>query len=560
MRKSILFIFIFQLSFARFPGAVGYNGAVVSSNEYATQIGLDILKKGGNAVDAAIAVGFALAVVHPGAGNIGGGGFMVIRTADGEVTTIDFRETAPAKANRDMFLDKNGDVIQSKSWRTSWATGVPGSVAGFGMAHEKFGSISWKKIVRPSVKLAKKGFKLDYLNSSYFNSDYYKNYLSSDPITKEIFTKDSGFKVGEKFIQNDLGSTLSRIAKKGYKEFYTGKTAEFIVACMNRTDGLITMVDLKNYYPVERKPITFDYRDYKIHSMPPASSGGIAIAGILNQIENINLSELDYHSAQHIHLVAEVERRVYADRSQFLGDMDFINVPIDTLISQDYSNSRWQTINKDKASKSSDISYSEIPFTLYESDETTHYSVVDKDGNAVSVTTTVNGWFGNGITVDGAGFLLNNEMDDFSAKPGIPNAYGLVGAEANAIQPGKRMLSSMSPTIVEDPDGHLFLIVGSPGGSTIITTVAQIIMNVVDFNMEIEDAVNAPRFHHQWLPDMIQFESMGFSTETLQTLSMMGHQHKFRGTIGEANCIMKLDDGLFQASSDSRRGASAKAF
>jgi gamma-glutamyltranspeptidase / glutathione hydrolase len=560
LKKLVIFILILSLSFARFPSAVGYNGAVSSSNEYATQVGIDILKKGGNAIDAAIAVGFALAVVHPGAGNIGGGGFMVIRTANGEVTTIDFRETAPAKASRDMFLDDDGNVIPGKSWKTSWATGVPGSVAGFGLAHEKFGSLSWKKIVKPSVKLAKKGFELDYLNMSYFNSDYYKNYLSADPITKEIFTKDDMFKVGDKFIQKDLGKTLSRIACKGSHEFYTGKTAELIVACMKRTGGLISLEDLKKYSPVERKPISFDYRNYTIHSMPPASSGGIAVAGILNQLENINLNEIDYHSAKHIHLVSEAERRVYADRSHFLGDMDFVNIPIETLISQDYSNNRWNTIDGNNASISSEISHSNISIGINESEETTHYSVVDKDGNAVSVTTTVNGWFGNGITVDGAGFLLNNEMDDFSAKPGVPNAYGLVGAEANSIQPGKRMLSSMTPTIVENPSGELFLVVGSPGGSTIITTVSQIIMNVIDFGMEIEDAVNSPRFHHQWLPDLIQFESSGFSIETINTLSEMGHQHKFRRSIGEANCIMKLNDGLIQASSDNRRGASAKAY
>jgi gamma-glutamyltranspeptidase / glutathione hydrolase len=559
LRKTLTFILILQFLFARFPDAVGYNGAVVSSNEHASQVGLDILSKGGNAIDAAIGVGFALAVVHPGAGNIGGGGFMVIRTADGEVTTIDFRETAPAKASRDMFLDENGEVIQGKSWNTSWASGIPGSVAGFGMAHEKFGTMSWKKIVKPSVSLAKNGFELDYLNSMYLNSDY-KNYLSQDKVTKNIFTKDSEFKVGEKFIQRELAKTLSRIAKKGYREFYTGLTADLIVKCMERTDGLISHEDLKNYKAIERNPISFDYRGFKVHSMPPASSGGIAVAGILNQLENIDLSELDYHSAKHIHLVSEAERRAYADRAEFLGDTDFINVPIDTLITQEYSDARYASIDEFTASKSSDVSHGEISYSLIESEETTHYSVVDKFGNAVSVTTTVNGWFGNGITVDEAGFLLNNEMDDFSAKPGVPNEYGLVGGEANAVQPGKRMLSSMTPTIVENPAGDLFLVVGSPGGSTIITTVAQVIMNVIDFGMKIEDAVESPRFHHQWLPDMIQFEPSGFSIETLQTLSTKGHQYKIRRSIGEANCIMKLEDGLIQASSDSRRGASAKAF
>ncbi len=560
MKKIIIFIIFLQFNFARFPDAVGYNGAVVSSNKYASQVGIDILKNGGNAIDAAVGVGFALAVVHPGAGNIGGGGFMVIRTANGEVTTIDFREIAPNNAYRDMFLDEKKEVIPGKSWSTSWAAGVPGSVAGFEMAHMKFGTMSWKKILRPSILLAKKGFELDYLNSMYFNSDYYKNYLSQDEITRDIFTKESEFKVGEIFIQKDLGSTLSRISKRGAREFYTGKTADMIVQCMKRTNGLITHDDLSDYKAIERSAISFDYRGYKVYSMPPASSGGIAVAGILNQLENLDFSKIEFHSAKHIHLISEAERRAYADRAKFLGDTDFINVPIDTLISQQYSDQRWLTINEYEASKSSDISHGEIVNNLLESEETTHYSVVDKYGNAVSVTTTINGWFGNGITVDDAGFLLNNEMDDFSAKPGVANAYGLVGGEANAIQPKKRMLSSMTPTIVETPEGELFLVVGSPGGSTIITTVAQIIMNVIDFEMNIEDAVEAPRFHHQWLPDLIQIESFGFSIETLQALSNKGHNYKIRNNIGEANCIMILEDGLIEASSDSRKGASAKAF
>ena len=560
MIKSLVFIIILQIVFARYPDAVGYNGVVVSSNEHASQVGLDILEKGGNAIDAAIGVGFALSVVHPGAGNIGGGGFMVIRTSNGKVTTIDFRETAPETAHRDMFLDENGEVISGKSWNSSWAAGIPGSVAGFELAHQKFGTMSWKKIIKPSVNLAKKGFELDYLNTMYLNSDYYKNYLSQDEVTKAIFTTEGEFKVGELFIQKDLGATLSRIAKKGAGEFYTGKTADMIVDCMKRTDGLISYKDLANYKAIERKPISFDYRGYKIHSMPPASSGGIAVAEILNQLENLDFSEIEFHSAKHIHLVSEAERRAYADRAEFLGDTDFINVPIDTLITQDYSNGRWATINQFKASKSSEVTYGDINYNLFESEETTHYSVVDSDGNAVSVTTTINGWFGSGITVDAAGFLLNNEMDDFSSKPGIPNAYGLVGGEANAIQSGKRMLSSMTPTIVESLEGELFLVVGSPGGSTIITTVAQVIMNVIDFGMQIEDAVEAPRFHHQWLPDLIQFEPFGFSIETLEALKIIGHQYKIRRTIGEANCIMRLENGLFHASSDSRRGASAKGY
>jgi len=559
MRIFITIILFATQVIARNPDAVGRNGMVVSSHKLASLAGVEILKNGGNAIDAAIATGFALSVVHPGAGNIGGGGFMVIRLSDGTVTTIDFREVAPSGACRDMFLDDSMNVIEGKSWQTSWASGVPGSVAGFGMAHEKYGSAKWKTLVQPAVQLAKNGFPLDFQNMSYLNHPYYEGYLSNDLEAEKIFIKDEAFEIHENFIQKDLGKTLQRIASSGWQEFYTGKTASMIEKCMQRTDGLITREDLKNYKPVERNPITFFYRDYEVHSMPPASSGGVAIAGILNQLENIQLDSLDYHGAQHIHFVSEAERRIYADRAEFMGDMDFVPVPIDALISDDYANSRWQSVDSLTASLSADIAHGDIPFSYRESEETTHYSVVDKWENAVSVTTTINGWFGNGIVVDGAGFLLNNEMNDFSSKPGVPNAYGLVGNTANAIEPGKRMLSSMSPTIVETPAGELFLVVGSPGGSTIITTTAQIIMNVVDFGMDIEDAVETQRFHHQWLPDMIQLEERGFTSETVQALESRGHSIKYRSSIGEANCI-QVEEGLIYGSADSRRSSSAVGY
>ncbi len=555
----LLLICILGSVFARTPDAVGENGMVVSSHRLASEVGLEVLQNGGNAIDASIATGFALAVVHPGAGNIGGGGFMVIRLADGRVTTIDFRETAPIVAFKDMFLDDSLNVIPGKSWNTAWAAGVPGSVAGFGMAYEKYGSTNWRELIQPAAKLAFNGFPLDYQNMRYFNHPYYKEYLSNDTETSKIFSKEESFSLYETFIQKDLGQTLKRISKKGWREFYTGKTADMIEVCMQRTDGLITKEDLQKYRAVERAPISFNYREYEVHSMPPASSGGITIAGILNQLENIDLDSLDYHSAQHIHYVAEAERRVYADRAEFMGDMDFVPVPIDRLISDEYAKNRWESVDSLIASNSDEISHGNIPFDYKESEETTHYSVVDKWGNAVSVTTTINGWFGNGIVVDGAGFLLNNEMDDFSAKPGVPNAYGLVGNTANAIEPEKRMLSSMSPTIVETPNGELYLVLGSPGGSTIITTTAQIIMNVIDFGMNIEDAVETPRFHHQWLPDMIQFESSGFSFETIQALESRGHSIKYRDTFGEANCI-QVEDGLIYGSADSRRNASAAGY
>ena len=470
-------LLLFTTVYARIPDAIATNGMVVSSHRLASEAGLEALKNGGNAVDAAIATGFALAVVHPGAGNIGGGGFMVIRMADGTVTTIDFRETAPAAAYRDMFLDDSMKVIPGKSWNTSWASGVPGSVAGYGYVHQHYGTAKWKTLLSPAVNLAQNGFPLDYLNMSYFNSDYYKAYLGNDPESRNIFSKEGEFKLGELFVQRDLGETLKRIAKRGWQEFYKGETADRIQECMRRTNGLITKEDLATYQVVEREPITFEYRGYEVHSMPPASSGGIAIAGILNQLENIHLDSLEYHSAQHIHYVAEAERRVYADRAEFMGDMDFVPVPINQLILDEYARERWITVDSLQASLSENITHGNIPFHFKESEETTHFSVVDQWGNAVSVTTTINGWFGSGIVVDGAGFLLNNEMDDFSSKPGTPNAYGLVGNVANAIEPGKRMLSSMSPTIVETQQGELFLVVGSPGGSTIITTTAQVIMN-----------------------------------------------------------------------------------
>ena len=554
----ILLVFIAQL-ISRNPDAVGKNGMVVSSHGLASKVGIYVLKQGGNAIDAAIATGFALAVVHPGAGNIGGGGFMVIRLSDGRVTTIDFREVAPSSAYQDMFLDDSMNVIPGKSWNTSLAAGVPGSVAGFGMAHEKFGSIKWEKLVRPAAGLAKNGFSLDFQNMMAINHPYYQKFLSNDEETKKIFSNNTPFTLYKKFYQKDLGNTLNRIANIGWKEFYTGKTADMIEKCMQRTGGLITKEDLNKYQPVERNPISFHYRGYAVHSMPPASSGGVAIAGILNQLENINLNSLKYHSAQHIHYVSEAERRVYADRAEFMGDIDFVPIPINELISDKYAQLRWKSIDSLSANSSTHITHGGIPFIYMESEETTHYSVVDKWGNAVSVTTTINGWFGNGIVVDGAGFLLNNEMNDFSAKPGVPNVYGLIGNKANAIEPGKRMLSSMSPTIVENPEGKLYMVIGSPGGSTIITTTSQIIMNVIDFSMDIEDAVEAPRFHHQWIPDIIQLESGSFSIETITALEGRGHSIKYRDSIGEANCI-QVDDGYMFGAADSRRNSKAVGY
>ena len=562
----IISIFIFcNIVLAKIPDAIGYNGMVVSSNRYASEVGIDILKKGGNAIDAAIGVSFALAVVHPGAGNIGGGGFMVIRTADGDVTTIDFREKAPSASHRDMFLDDSLNVVPGKSWSTALAAGVPGSVSGMWLAHKKYGTVNWADLLRPSILLAQYGFDLDPLNCSYLNSDKYKTFLSNDSEARKIFTKDENYEIGEKFFQTDLANTLRRIAFSGKKGFYEGETAKNIIKCMNRTGGIISEQDLINYQAEEREPIKFDYKGYTVYSMPPPSSGGIALAGILNQLENIDLRTIPYHSSEYIHYLVESERNVYADRATFLGDSDFHDIPIDILISDEYAKDRWSNVDLNYARKSSDVKHGTINYS--ESEETTHYSVVDKWGNAVSVTTTVNGWFGNGIVVDNSGFLLNNEMDDFSSKPGHPNKYGLVGNEFNSIQPNKRMLSSMTPTIVENKNGDLFLVVGSPGGSTIITTVAQIILNVIEKDMGIKDAVEQPRFHHQWLPDVVYFEPLSFSEETLNSLKDRGHEVVFRRSIGESNSI-KIDNiedldkvnyiqRVYSGAADSRRGASA---
>ena len=557
---SLLLILTYSLCF-EISDAIGQNGAVASSKKEATEIGLKILKDGGNAIDAAVAVSFALSVVHPSAGNIGGGGFMIIRLANGDVTSIDFREEAPILSDRDMFLDDKKEVIPGKSKYSPLSAGVPGTVYGLGYAHEKYGSMEWEKLLYPAIQLAKYGFKLDYHNLKLLNSDRYKNFLSRDLESEKIFTKynNNSFNVDELFIQSDLAHTLLRIAKYGYREFYNGITADYIIDCMHRVGGIISHVDLKDYRAIEKSPIEFTYRDYRLYSMPLPSSGGITLANILNQIENIDISNLDPGSAKYIHLLVEAEKRAYADRAEYLGDDDYVSVPVDKLISKEYANDRFLTISSRKSISSKKIKYGIIDFAK-ESEETTHFSIVDKYGNAVSLTTTINGWFGNGITVDNAGFLLNNQMDDFSAKPGVPNLYGLVGNDANAIEPGKRMLSSMTPTIVEDNNGNLFMVLGSPGGSTIITSVAQILINTIDFNMSMKESVERKRFHHQWLPDIIQTEKYTFSPETIKALEKYGHSIKIRSSIGEANCIKVDAYGLKHACSDSRRGGVSQAY
>ena len=562
MKKILLnFIFISTLFPYVSADATGSNGLVVSSKVPASKIGIDILKNGGNAIDAAVAVAFALSVTHPSAGNLGGGGFAVINFSDGSSTSIDFRETAPSSSHSKMYLDYKGDVIEGLSKNSILASGVPGSVAGLGYMHSKYGKLDWDTLVLPSVLLAKYGFYLDPHNVSILNNPDLKNKLSRFKETKDIFTKDIEYELNELFIQENLSKTLERIATYGYKEFYNGKTADMIILTMKKYGGIITHDDLKKYIPIESNPIKFSYKDYNILSMPPSSSGGVTLALILNQFENVDLSTVLFQDSKHIHYLVESEKRAYAERHKYLGDPSYVDIPIDVLISQEYADSLFSTINDTLSTPSSHIYNEGIIINNEEDSETTHFSIIDQYGNCVSLTTSLNGWFGNAITVLDGGFLLNNEMDDFSIKPGYPNMYGLVGSKANSIEPGKRMLSSMTPTIVTNKDNQPLLILGTPGGSTIITTIAQIIINTLDFNMEIKDAVEARRFHHQWLPDFIQLEKNSLSTEVINKLIDMNHNYIYRSSvgIGEANCIL-IKNNTYFGSSDSRRGSSALAY
>jgi gamma-glutamyltranspeptidase/glutathione hydrolase len=494
---------------------------ISSASEEATRAGLAILRDGGNAVDAAVAVGFALAVTLPQAGNLGGGGFMVIRMADGRTTTLDFRETAPGAATRDMFLDSAGNFVPSRSQLGALAAGVPGSPAGLLMALEKYGTKNRHDILQPAIKLAEQGFPLhERLNEDLTGK---LNDFAHFPGTLKVFAPDSHPPPpGTIFRPPDLAATLRRISDSGASGFYTGPTADLIVAEMKRSGGIITHDDLRNYRPTERKPVTGSYRGYEIISMPPPSSGGVLLIQMLNMMERYNFTESGFHSAQHAHLIAEIMRRAYADRAEFLGDPDHFDVPVAGLTSRDYARSRAATIT-DSATPSASVGHGDTARFKNESTQTTHYSVVDREGNCVSVTTTLNSSFGSKLVVDGAGFLLNNEMDDFSAKPNAPNLYGLVGNEANAIAPGKRMLSSMTPTIVTYK-GAPWLIVGTPGGSTIITTVLQVIQNQIDFHMNLVDAIESPRIHHQWLPDTIFYEKGSFAQSAIDSLRKMGYR------------------------------------
>ncbi|MBT4091592.1 MAG: gamma-glutamyltransferase [Deltaproteobacteria bacterium] len=530
------------------------NGIVVTSHYLATTEALQVLKKGGNAVDAAVTAAFALAVTQPRSGNIGGGGFMLISMQNtGSVIAIDYREKAPAAASKNMFLDDKGDVDKFLSRFSHRAAGVPGTVAGLAVALEKFGTLSLAEALQPAIRLAREGFIVTprFSRGVKSRSLVLKKWASS---RKTFFKKDgSNYKPGDRFRQPDLAATLQRIEKSGQAGFYEGQTAALIVAEMEKNQGLITAADLRNYRPLIRKPVHGTYRGFDIYSMSPPSSGGIHIIQILNILEHYPIASMGHNSAKTIHLMAEAMKYAYADRARYLGDTDFVKVPVQGLIAKGYARRIKDQIDPFKPRSSRDIHHGEP--SGYESGETTHFSIVDRFGNAVSNTYTINFSYGSGIVVEGAGFLLNNEMDDFSAKPGVPNAYGLIGGESNRIQPGKRMLSSMSPTIVKK-QGKNMLVVGSPGGSRIITTTLQVIMNVVDHGLNIQSAVNAPRIHHQWFPDEIRVEE-GISPDTVLLLRQMGHTVKQKRAMGAIQGILIDDNGNLYGGADPRRSTSS---
>ena len=531
------------------------HGIVASTNEVASRIGVDVMKRGGNAVDAAIAVAFALAVTHPAAGNLFGGGFMMIRLSNGKTTAIDYREMAPAAAHRDVYLDKNGELIKGEGGSLVGyrAAGVPGTVRGMELALKKYGSgkLTWSQLIEPARRLAVNGFEVtNSLARSLKNSE---EYLSQYAETKRIYLRNGDFyKEGEIFKQPELAATFSRLQRSGPNELYEGETARMVVSDMKRNNGLITLEDMRGYVAKEREPIRGSYRGYEVISMPPPSSGGAVLVEMLNILEGFDLQALDANSSERYHLMAEAMRRAFADRAEYMGDADFVKVPVAGLIDKSYAAKLRSTISTERASTSAEVRAGRP--TGYESDETTHFTVVDAQGNAVANTYTLNNSYGSAAMIKGTGMLLNDEMDDFAAKPGTPNMYGLIQGERNAVAPHKRPLSAMTPTIVLRKDGSLWFTVGSPGGPTIINTVLCVITNVIDFDMNIQQAIDAPRIHHQWLPDEVVGEPYGFSSDTRKALTARGHTLAKQKVLGDAEGIMiEEKTGMRLGATDPRR-------
>ena len=534
----------------------GTHGAVSTRSQIASDVGIAILEQGGNAADAAVAVGFALAVAYPSAGNIGGGGFFVLRMADGEVITLDARETAPLAASRDMYLDADGEVNRRLSMSTALSTGVPGSVAGLLALLERYGTLSREQVLEPAIRLAETGFELNEDLARQFTQNLRR--MGSFPASIEIFSKNgTSYLAGDRWVQSDLAATLQRISDSGRDGFYAGRTADLLVAEMERNNGLISHADLIAYQPVWREAIHGTYRGYDIWSMPPASSGGVLLVQMLNMLEPHEIAEPGWGSQQASHLMIEAQKRAYADRARHLGDADFYPVPVAQLIGKGYAGQRFADFDPSSAKPSADIFAGSWPD---EGTQTTHYSIMDSEGNAISVTTTLNSGYGNKMVVTDAGFLLNNEMGDFTPKVNTAGGYGLMGEEANLIAPGKRMLSSMTPTIVSE-DGVNVLITGSPGGATIINTVFHVVVNFIDHRMGIADAVASARFHHQWQPDSVRFEDGAFNTGVQRQLEAMGHsQVRSAGFgLGDANSI-SYDGETFTATSDPRNAGGASSY